>query len=457
MVARRSSSLPRTRGDRPLATWRIVQRRGLPRTRGDRPRHASRPRLHVLSPPHARGSTLRGTECPAVPRQSPPHARGSTLRILTSRAGRWMSPPHARGSTLPVAWRVSERHVSPARAGIDPSYERVDARCPMSPPHARGSTLLTRASAVVAELVSPARAGIDPPACDAGMSRACGLPRTRGDRPRMSSPSEAPRRSPPHARGSTLAGPGEARRVDSLPRTRGDRPAFGTPDTAVGHVSPARAGIDPGRTDSAHRRHASPPHARGSTLVWSRGGGARLSLPRTRGDRPVHRHRAIPAAQVSPARAGIDPVHAKRSRRGRHVSPARAGIDPWRVWMLGSWRCLPRTRGDRPQCGPQAATAPSLPRTRGDRPWRRRLRPGRGGLPRTRGDRRAMTRPPSSCGRSPPHARGSTRALFALENHGLVSPARAGIDRGRDTNCSPRRRLPRTRGDRPSPIRPSPP
>jgi len=192
----------------------------LPRTRGDRPLPRGIGLPGERAPPHTRGSTLTATP-PAMPGVgSPAHAGIDPLteetesiitRLPRTRGDRPtddvrsvlrdLAPPHTRGSTPPPHHQGDERIGSPAHAGIDP-----------------------------ATLSSP--------------SRRSRLPRTRGDRPKVTNGSPNVNTAPPHTRGSTLA-----RRRVCAPR-RG---------------SPAHAGIDPAPS-------------------WSRT--TRPWLPRTRGDRP---------------------------------------------------------------------------------------------------------------------------------------------------------------------------
>ncbi len=170
--------------------------------------------------------------------------------------------------------------------------------------------------------VSPAPAGIDPG--PSWHSRHCvGLPRTRGDRPDPTVPERQVSESPPHPRGSTLLN-----RQHAL---------------SVG-VSPAPAGIDPTGWPSHDPRHG---------------------LPRTRGDRPL-------TAELL-ERCAVSPPHPRGSTLADDltgddwdVSPAPAGIDPRRKRMAPRWRCLPRTRGDRPNAGStRSSVAMSPPHPRG--------------------------------------------------------------------------------------------
>jgi len=235
--------------------------------------------------------------------KSLPRTRGDRPeRELLLPSAQW-SPPHTRGSTLDGGFDNARLHVSPAHAGIDLTLLRVfrkwhglprtrgdrpHSRCSFftagaSPPHTRGSTLTVSVMSPVAA-VSPAHAGIDPSSCAASPS-AMRLPRTRGDRPMLSSSGQSGGGSPPHTRGSTRLGADRCRH-------RG--------------VSPAHAGIDP-RARRSLRAH--------------------LSLPRTRGDRPT-------LILISAAAAGSPPHTRGSTSAGQRwinpltVSPAHAGIDP---------------------------------------------------------------------------------------------------------------------------------
>ena len=233
----------------------------------------------------------------------------------------------------------------------------------------------------------------------------------------------------------------------SPPHPRGSTP---TPSDLLTHarVSPAPAGIDPGKATSAHERpglprtrgdrplrwtppgviKTSPPHPRGSTQVegaiafgWlvspaPAGIDPRhfaayhffLRLPRTRGDRPDKAVAALQEARSPPHPRGSTRTE-HQQRRLAEVSPAPAGIDLVRVYSLGSHSSLPRTRGDRP-------------------PW----------LYRTH-----------DVLRSPPHPRGSTLFGIFIMQVGFVSPAPAGIDLPLLLQSIHPESLPRTRGDRP--------
>ena len=253
------------------------------------------------------------------------------------------------------------------------------------------------------------------------------LPRTRGDGPHSTIMEEDACSAPPHARGWTLP------LHLGVARERG---------------SPARAGMDRALSSAA------------------RGAGG---LPRTRGDGPppVGRVVAVPRA----------PPHARGWTRRMGAccgspggSPARAGMDPVLTDTQGTVRWLPRTRGDGPlvqihaSCGitapPHARGWTSKNRARADgvsgSPARAGMdRTGGGrrvwcrGLPRTRGDGPVRRDRLVGGEGAPPHARGWTRKWGSASRPVHGSPARAGMDRRRNSLSSAERRLPRTRGDGP--------
>ena len=56
----------------------------------------------------------------------------------------------------------------------------------------------------------------------------------------------------------------------------------------------------------------------------------------------------VAAGTVSPAHAGIDPGKAMGAMGRGRVSPAHAGIDLSCITAIGGYPRFPRTRGDRP-------------------------------------------------------------------------------------------------------------
>ena len=144
----------------------------------------------------------------------------------------------------------------------------------------------------------------------------------------------------------------------------------------------------------------------------------------------------------------------------------------------GSWpRRLPRTRGDGPHDHARsAAVNESSPHARGWTRWAkdptvylsvfparagmdpssRRGRRRMGRLPRTRGDGPSPRSADAGLYSSSPHARGWTLALAAYRRAVSVFPARAGMDPEQALHDERLDRLPRTRGDGPLTIRSSP-
>ena len=213
---------------------------------------------------------------------------------------------------------------------------------------------------------------------------------------------------------------------------------------------------------------ASPPHPRGSTRHWL-GGQAhhRVSpapagidppapprfqrtagLPRTRGDRPC-RLVEWPDCGMSPPHPRGSTPSLKVAPPERLVSPAPAGIDPARCERSAGSKCLPRTRGDRPEkLAGLKDWRVSPPHPRGSTHKNRNdasariVSPAPAGidhpprmrkfsatrLPRTRGDRPRAARSINYYFRSPPHPRGSTAGDYVYWVRPVVSPAPAGID-----------------------------
>ena len=274
------------------------------------------------SPPHARGWTFiriwpvpfhplsparAGMDPPAASTRLTvrplPRTRGDGPSSTGPQQSAPCSPPHARGWTLGHDTRQTPLTLSPARAGMDPA--RSGARRPPrplprtrgdgpfaggggaygfgSPPHARGWTH-RRVVAVVDDHLSPARAGMDP-SPRSGAARRHPLPRTRGDGPSESGIPSASLISPPHARGWTR---------------------FRHAHWILGHLSPARAGMDP----RCRRRRC-----------------GRCPLPRTRGDGPPFDTRTLVARGSPPHARGWTHVTGSCATVSC-LSPARAGMDP---------------------------------------------------------------------------------------------------------------------------------
>ncbi len=157
----------------------------------------------------------------------------------------------------------------------------------------------------------------------------------------------------------------------------------------LGEVSPAHAGIDP---------------------LWGREYPRGRRFPRTRGDRPGLIDQETPLVLFPPHTRGSTPKTAECQDHSS-VSPAHAGIDLGAADESPAEQSFPRTRGDRPDDE----------REQLDDLW------------------------------FPPHTRGSTLRWEKIPLSRHVSPAHAGIDPGFPTQKRPRRRFPRTRGDRPNP------
>ena len=377
--------------------------------------------------------------------ESLPRTRGDRPTPRSPFSAKNGSPPHPRGSTRQFCRAETELLVSPAPAGIDlaeiigleavlslprtrgdrPLIHEMELVASLSPPHPRGSTRV-RDTWKRWKRVSPAPAGIDPRRWDDQVWQES-LPRTRGDRPHLSSCKRSARLSPPHPRGSTHTA----------------QPIF-----SEKRVSPAPAGIDPTLLIAA-------------TLT--------IRLPRTRGDRPwgclIQKLKKASPPHPRGSTRTFDIVHVKGI-----VSPAPAGIDLDIERIVIPAECLPRTRGDRPAAEwTQKRRQRSPPHPRGSTLYQQRVMMTQQvspapagidldcitiahterGLPRTRGDRPAIETVEGEITPSPPHPRGSTRRALPPQAHQHVSPAPAGIDPLASFLLFSTRSLPRTRGDRP--------
>ena len=274
-----------------------------------------------------------------------------------------------------------------------------------------------------------------------------------------------------------------------LPRASGDRPvwevdpriACGAPPRERGsaHIphgrlgsdggSPARAGIGPCRRRSRGPRPRLP-RARGDWPTSSTQAGlGQAAPPRERGSARHRRHPST-AERGSPRERGLAPdgLHPRAQVRG---SPARAGIGPTGPTRGSTSTRLPRASGDRPSpLGFDVWMDTAPPRERGLAQGAAGARGGTGGsparagigprgpsggrrrtwLPRASGDRPCWGKPPAVVSRAPPRERGSAAGEAAEGPHRLGSPARAGIGPSRAPQRSPRTRLPRASGDRPT-------
>jgi len=180
--------------------WASPGREGLPRMRGDRPLNGHR--LHLLGGGYP---ACAGIDPPSSgkPRGVPwlPRMRGDRPNPTAGPVDTLRATPHARGSTSMLLQNVSELLGYPACAGIDlsgcpsacfgawlprmrgdrpPVVERA-SQPQRATPHARGSTP-SSTTARPGMQGYPACAGIDPRTSPSS-TRACRLPRMRGDRP----------------------------------------------------------------------------------------------------------------------------------------------------------------------------------------------------------------------------------------------------------------------------------
>ncbi len=111
----------------------------------------------------------------------------------------------------------------------------------------------------------------------------------------------------------------------------------------------------------------------------------------------------------------------------------------------------PHTRGSTPWTSPSGWCCSGSPAHAGIDQNRDALQRARSRLPRTRGDRPSCIPPTPASRAAPPHTRGSTREAQDLAAEREGSPAHAGIDPARSARPSRPWWLPRTRGDRPAP------
>ena len=378
---------------------------GLPRARGDGPDGDSGDDEDDGASPRSRGWTVQrmteavlGAGFPALAGMDPPpHPRSPGRRGL----------PRARGDgPVPILIATAADVASPRSRGWTPG--RVGYRV-----HLRGF---------------PALAGMDPRPLPARRP-AEGLPRARGDGPRVLAAASRDWVASPRSRGWTRAMP------------HPDRHARGFP---------ALAGMDPG-TDVTRRRRAGLPRARGD------GPASRTSSPREPPASPRSRGWTRPGGRLGDAGPGF---------------PALAGMDPppCAAMRLTAW--LPRARGDGPPGFVDGfRPGPASPRSRG---WTQRNVDldscGAGfpalagmdlywygcprlasGLPRARGDgpvQQAIVRRGIEAS---PRSRGWTRQRGVVGGGRPGFPALAGMDPEGDQDVGRPGGLPRARGDGPSP------
>ncbi len=273
--------------------------------------------------------------------------------------------------------------------------------------------------------------------------------------------------SPAHAGIDPRSGPVTGARM-RLPRTRGDRPAATAIQSQRREAPPHTRGSTAAGLVSGYANAGSPAHA-GIDPRDFRCARVHHGLPRTRGDRPFGGP-SVDLQRVAPPHTRGSTVSISRGEPPELGSPAHAGIDPGSTRLFGRALRLPRTRGDRP-----ARTSAALPvkmappHTRGSTitgptlvevaygsPAHAGIDPvvicglfSRRWLPRTRGDRPAPLRCHLTCVPAPPHTRGSTQRAARHPEVRCGSPAHAGIDPTQRGQTRPIAWLPRTRGDRP--------
>ena len=200
-----------------------------------------------------------------------------------------------------------------------------------------------------------------------------GVPRTRGDGPSIAEPILPSWTCSPHTRGWTARSNGAHPDHIGVPRTRGDGPIAHRSDVVNSGVFPAHAGMDRGVRSSAAGVSPCSPHTRGWTAIRAATVGARLGVPRTRGDGPERWPSGCWSYTVFPAHAGMDrpgqcpcrshgrvprtrgdgPLFRKAPCLAQHVFPAHAGMDRgWGRAENDHWAVFPAHAGmDRCRCG----------------------------------------------------------------------------------------------------------
>ena len=336
-----------------------------------------------------------------------PRTRGDVPDLKRTLQQLGVFPPHTRGCTLDPTTPGPGLDVSPAHAGMYPSF--------CSTWHLRYSQ------------VSPAHAGMYRGSCERTPPGSGCFPRTRGDVPGRRGSNKIGSWFPPHTRGCTGVISGE-----SLPQS----------------VSPAHAGMYPG---------------------YKRIGRTPRGFPRTRGDVPMNNQGILVNGTFPPHTRGCTPS-GPGGGDSTGVSPAHAGMyRHWRG-RTREHPGFPRTRGDVPHDFNALGLVPEFPpHTRGCTLGSIRLRervnvsPAHAGMyrierledtrdssfPRTRGDVPLLKTAQDRSSKFPPHTRGCTSTLLQLHPPITVSPAHAGMYPN-TSSCSRRSiSFPRTRGDVP--------
>ena len=134
----------------------------------------------TYSLPRTRGDRPLPNKCQAAQMASPPHPRGSTPAYLSPFVPVIVSPAPA-GIDLSASVFIGTDNGLPRTRGDRPCFSAPRASMVPSPPHPRGSTP-TPSDLLTYARVSPAPAGIDPKEQTDELQEK-GLPRTRGDRP----------------------------------------------------------------------------------------------------------------------------------------------------------------------------------------------------------------------------------------------------------------------------------
>ena len=199
-VRRRFTAPPHTRGWTPLAVRSRLSARGSPAHAGmDPSARTTQPTQRRL--PRTRGDGPDPAMTIVVSGMAPPHTRGWTPIFLVFPAIFGGSPAHAGMDPLSMRCRVGNKGL-PRTRGDGPALIPPICRIYWAPPHTRG---WTRPAGIreVAYRGSPAHAGMDL-IWALTVLMAIGLPRTRGDGPRVIHRTSRPVKAPPHTRGWTL-------------------------------------------------------------------------------------------------------------------------------------------------------------------------------------------------------------------------------------------------------------
>ncbi len=356
----------------------------------------------------------------------------------------------------------------------------------MSAPPTRGWSSIFRYLGIPC-IVCPAYAGMVPVgrAADRGKT---GLPRLRGDGPRLSLDTSSKSLSAPPTRGWSALGndiiealgvcPAYAGMVlcrqqhrqgrARLPRLRGDGPPDLPSLPATKASAPPTRGWSLLMINAIECLIVCPAYA-GMVPVKDNKLCLLYCLPRLRGDGPVISTSSTPESSSAPPTRGWS-LHGRTCRRKANVCPAYAGMVPSFAEDTVLPRGLPRLRGD----GPWLTTRhnrriKSAPPTRGwsripsDKPRLGQVCPAYAGmvplcvrgtgdpsrLPRLRGDGPANHGSGTRSKTSAPPTRGWSRDFLLNDNSDTVCPAYAGmvltVPMSRPRSMS----LPRLRGDGP--------